>query len=54
MSGLIWLVCAVLFYGIIKPIKMTVSAVTWTFLMVACASGAYILGGFFYGMYLGF
>lgn len=53
MSGLIWLVCAILFYGIIKPIKMTVSAVTWLFLMVACASGAYIMGSFMYGCYLG-
>lgn len=53
INGLVWLVCAALYYGLILPVKTVVRAITVAFLMVACASGAYIVGCFLYGVYTG-
>lgn len=53
IDGLIWLVCAALYYTIILPVRFVVRTTMILFLTVCCASGAYIVGSFAYGVYLG-
>ena len=48
-----YLFCATLYYGVIVPIRFVVRAVRNVALCVSVAVGAYIVGCFFYGMYLG-
>ena len=43
MSGLIWLVCAVLFYGLIVPVRTACKVVYYTVYTAMLAGGAYIL-----------
>lgn len=43
INGFVWLVCAILFYGLVVPVRMVCRAVYWTVYTAMLVGGAYIL-----------
>lgn len=43
ISGLVWLVCAILFYGLVVPVRMAWRAVYYTTYYAMLIGGAYIV-----------
>lgn len=48
-----YLFCATLYYGVILPVRFVTRTVRNVVLCACVATGAYILGCFVYGVYMG-